>query len=97
MTPMGSTISSSQLILDRLGTIQVMQIVGLTITLLTAIFAFSLMVSCFKILGISLSIERFIKAWRTGKDNDQIKKPRTRKEIQDDLIKEWERQGGKLK
>ena len=97
MTPIGSTISNSQLILDRLGTIQVMQIVGLAITLLTAIFAFALMVSCFKILGISLSIERFIKAWRTGKDNDQTKQPRTRKEIQNDLIKEWERQGGKLK
>lgn len=97
MTPLGTSISNTQLILDRLGTVQMMQVIGLAITLFTIIFAFAIMASCLKVLGIALSLERFIKAWRTGKDNDQTKKPRTRKEIQDDLIKEWERQGGKLK
>lgn len=99
MTPLGTSISNTQLILDRLGTVQMMQVIGLAITLFTVIFAFAIMVSCLKVLGIALSLERFIKAWRSSKDTkqEQDKKPRSRKEIQDELIREWERQGGKLK
>lgn len=99
MTPLGTSISNTQLILDRLGTVQMMQVIGLAITLFTVIFAFAIMVSCLKVLGIALSLERFIKAWRSGKDTkpDTDKKPLSRRELQNEIIKEWERQGGKLK
>ena len=101
MTPLGTSISNTQLILDRLGTVQMMQVIGLAITLFTIIFAFAIMASCLKVLGIALSLERLIKAWRSGKDTkpdtDTNKKPLSRREWQNEIIKEWERQGGKLK